>query len=64
MNVCAQEKTMQNDKKNLSRPSKDFIHDNNAIVKGLTFTVKYVGCIEVYNSMKILDFQTRSEVAR
>lgn len=60
--------SMQSDKNFLSRPSKDVLrkNENGAIANGgtVTFTVKYIGCIEVYASMKVLDFQTRSLVAR
>ena len=56
---------MQNDKNFLSRPSKDFVCDNEDLTgAGVTFTVKYIGCIEVLASMKVLDFQTRSLVAK
>lgn len=58
--------SMQNDKNFLSRPSKDFPRGNDTINKGeaVTFTVKYIGCIEIFASMKVLDFATRSSVAR
>lgn len=53
---------MQVDKNVLSR---DFPCESDAIVNGgVAFTVKYVGCIEVFASMKVLDFQTRSAVAK
>lgn len=57
---------MQNDKKFLSRPARKFLRDDDAISNGgvVTFAVKYIGCIEVYASMKVLDFSTRSLVAR
>ncbi|KAG7189041.1 hypothetical protein KM043_008632 [Ampulex compressa] len=32
--------------------------------EGITYTVKYIGCLEVYTSMKSLDFETRSCVAK
>lgn len=53
------------DKNSLSRP-KDFEVGDDTISSGsvVAFTVKYVGCIEVYASMKVLDFPTRSLVAR
>lgn len=37
----------------------------NAIMNGgKCFTVKYIGCIEIVTSMKLLDFQSRSLVAK
>lgn len=58
---------MQSDKNFLSRPSKNLTRENDIISSGgvVSFTVlKYVGCIEIYASMKVLDFSTRSAVAR
>lgn len=53
---------MQADKNFLSR---DFPREHDAIMNGgVTFTVKYVGCVEVFASMKVLDFPTRSAVAK
>lgn len=54
------------DKNFLSRPYKDVIRENNVIANGgtVTFNVVYAGCIEVYASMKTLDFSTRSLIAR
>lgn len=31
---------------------------------GVRFVVKYVGCTEILTSMKLLDFQSRSMVAK
>lgn len=31
---------------------------------GVSFSVRYIGCVEVKTSMKTLDFSTRSQVAR
>lgn len=56
---------MQSDKNFLSRPLKDLVCDNDELTgAGVAFTVKYIGCIEVLASMKVLDFQTRSLVAK
>lgn len=58
---------MQSDKNFLSRPLKDFLSESEeakCVKEGVTFNVKYVGSVEVYASMKVLDFQTRSAVAR
>jgi SHC-transforming protein 1 len=56
---------MQNDKNFLSRPMKDVTRETEDLISaGVTFDVKYVGCIEVFASMKVLDFTTRSLVAK
>jgi SHC-transforming protein 1 len=56
---------MQNDKNFLSRPIKDVTRETEELISaGVKFDVKYVGCIEVFASMKVLDFSTRSLVAR
>lgn len=58
---------MQSDKNFLSRPLKDFLSESEELRlanEGITFNVKYIGCIEVFASMKVLDFQTRSAVAK
>ncbi|CRL04974.1 CLUMA_CG018206, isoform A [Clunio marinus] len=54
------------DKNFLSRPLKNVVRENNIIGNGgtVTFNVTYVGCIEIYASMKALDFSTRSLIAR
>lgn len=35
-----------------------------AIMKGVTFDVHYMGCLEIKSSMKTLEFSTRSHVAK
>lgn len=30
----------------------------------LSSTAKYVGCLEIFTSMKVLDFETRSQIAK
>ncbi|CAO1331696.1 unnamed protein product [Diamesa hyperborea] len=47
----------KSDKKNNS-------NDSVILNGGILFSVKYIGCIEINTSMKILDFQTRSLVAK
>ncbi|KAK9890216.1 hypothetical protein WA026_010325 [Henosepilachna vigintioctopunctata] len=48
-----------------NKPSGGWIHCDKLIAKqGITYTVKYVGCLEVKASMKTLDYNTRSSVAR
>ncbi|XP_045481876.1 SHC-transforming protein 3 [Harmonia axyridis] len=49
----------------MNKPSGGWIHSDKLIAKqGVTYTVKYVGCLEVKASMKTLDYNTRSSVAR
>jgi SHC-transforming protein 1 len=58
---------MQGDKNFLSRPTRDLLRfpESEALTgNGVSFQVKYIGCVEVFASMKVLDFQTRSAVAR
>lgn len=55
---------MQNEHKFLSRSSSNRETEATGAGGVATFTVKYTGCIEVLASMKVLDFATRSFVAR
>ncbi|XP_034934049.1 SHC-transforming protein 1 [Chelonus insularis] len=49
----------------ISKPVRGWLHPDNLISKeGITYAVKYIGCLEVYTSMKSLDFETRSCVAK
>ncbi|XP_012231756.1 SHC-transforming protein 1 [Linepithema humile] len=49
----------------ISKPARGWLHPDNLVSKeGITYTVKYIGCLEVYTSMKSLDFETRSSVAK
>lgn len=48
-----------------SKPARGWLHPDQLILnEGVTFDVRYIGCLEVNTSMKILDFQTRSQVAK
>lgn len=38
--------------------------DDVILEKGVTFNVRYTGCVEVKTSMKSLDFETRTLLAR
>lgn len=47
------------------KPSSGWIHSDKLITKqGATYMVRYMGCLEVKVSMKMLDFKTRSSVAK
>jgi len=49
----------------ISKPARGWLHPDQLITKeGITYAVRYIGCLEVNTSMKSLDFDTRSQVAR
>lgn len=49
----------------VSKPSKGWLHSSEKISgPGVTYIVKYLGCIEVLRSMRSLDFNTRSQITR
>ncbi|OQR77676.1 SHC-transforming protein 1-like [Tropilaelaps mercedesae] len=49
----------------LSASSRTWLHQDNEILGlGVCYTVKYVGCLEVLTSMKSLDFETRTLIAK
>ncbi|XP_028317872.1 SHC-transforming protein 3 [Gouania willdenowi] len=49
----------------VGKPSRGWLHSNEKISgPGVTYVVKYLGCIEVLRSMRSLDFTTRSQITR
>ncbi|KAM8828974.1 SHC-transforming protein 3 [Spinachia spinachia] len=47
------------------KPSRGWLHSSEKISgPGVTYIVKYLGCIEVLRSMRSLDFTTRSQITR
>ncbi|XP_009993991.1 PREDICTED: SHC-transforming protein 3 [Chaetura pelagica] len=49
----------------VNKPSRGWLHLNEKILgPGVTYIVKYLGCIEVLCSMRSLDFNTRTQIAR
>ncbi|PNF36933.1 SHC-transforming protein 1 [Cryptotermes secundus] len=49
----------------ISKPARGWLHPDQLITKeGITYAVRYIGCLEVNTSMKSLDFDTRSQVAK
>ncbi|XP_042329180.1 SHC-transforming protein 4 isoform X2 [Sceloporus undulatus] len=49
----------------LSKPDKDFGQEGeSSLAAGISYTVRYMGCIEVLQSMRSLDFGTRTQVTR
>ncbi|KAG4066393.1 hypothetical protein HA402_007029 [Bradysia odoriphaga] len=53
------------DKSFCSKPSRGWLHTDQTILnEGVTFNVRYIGCLEIRTSMKSLDFSLRSRVAK
>ncbi|XP_043482025.1 SHC-transforming protein 1 [Leptopilina heterotoma] len=49
----------------ISKPARGWLHPDHLVSKeGITYAVRYIGCLEVNTSMKSLDFETRSCVAK
>ncbi|NWX43852.1 SHC3 protein, partial [Steatornis caripensis] len=49
----------------VNKPSRGWLHSSEKILgPGVTYIVKYLGCIEVLRSMRSLDFNTRTQIAR
>ncbi|XP_043283537.1 SHC-transforming protein 1 [Venturia canescens] len=49
----------------ISKPPRGWLHPDHLVSKeGITYAVRYIGYLEVYTSMKSLDFDTRSCVAK
>ncbi|XP_054277819.1 SHC-transforming protein 1-like [Macrosteles quadrilineatus] len=49
----------------MSKPARGWLHlDHTITKKGVTYAVRYIGCLEVKTSMKSLDFDTRFQVAK
>jgi len=49
----------------VNKPARGWLHPDHLIAKdGINYAVRYIGNIEVTTSMKILDFDTRSSIAK
>ncbi|NXU50612.1 SHC3 protein, partial [Turnix velox] len=49
----------------VNNPSQGWLHSSEKILgPGVTYIVKYLGCVEVLRSMRSLDFNTRTQIAR
>ncbi|XP_037969037.2 SHC-transforming protein 2 isoform X1 [Plutella xylostella] len=49
----------------VSKPARGWLHPDSVLAnEGVTYSVRYIGCMEVLTSMKKLDFDTRSQVAK
>uniref|UniRef100_A0A3P8URB7 SHC-transforming protein 1 n=1 Tax=Cynoglossus semilaevis TaxID=244447 RepID=A0A3P8URB7_CYNSE len=49
----------------VNKPTRGWLHlDNVVSTSGVSYTVRYMGCVEVLQSMRALDFNTRTQVTR
>ncbi|KAJ0182684.1 hypothetical protein K1T71_002053 [Dendrolimus kikuchii] len=49
----------------VTKPARGWLHPDSVLASdGVTYAVRYIGCMEVMTSMKKLDFETRSQVAK
>lgn len=49
----------------MNKPARGWLHPDQLMTKkGITYAVRYIGCLEVNTSMKILDFDTRFQIAK
>ncbi|XP_062452071.1 SHC-transforming protein 2 isoform X2 [Rhea pennata] len=49
----------------ISKPAQGWLHpDERVLGPGISYIVRYMGCIEVLRSMRSLDFNTRTQVTR
>uniref|UniRef100_A0A3Q3IKB9 SHC-transforming protein 1 n=1 Tax=Monopterus albus TaxID=43700 RepID=A0A3Q3IKB9_MONAL len=49
----------------VNKPSRGWLHSDNVVsTTGVSYTVRYMGCVEVLQSMRALDFNTRTQVTR
>jgi len=50
---------------NIGKPARGWLHPDHLLAKeGINYNVRYVGSLEVNSSMKVLDFDTRSLIAK
>ncbi|KAJ8005007.1 hypothetical protein DPEC_G00142180 [Dallia pectoralis] len=49
----------------VNKPTRGWLHlDNVVSTTGVSYSVRYMGCVEVLQSMRALDFNTRTQVTR
>lgn len=48
----------------IKAPTKAWIHSDDSLQDGISYKVKYIGCIGINESMKSLSFEIRTQVAR
>ncbi|TNN02609.1 SHC-transforming protein 1 isoform X3 [Takifugu rubripes] len=49
----------------VNKPTRGWLHSDGVVsTSGVSYTVRYMGCVEVLQSMRALDFSTRTQVTR
>uniref|UniRef100_A0A667Z888 SHC-transforming protein 1 n=1 Tax=Myripristis murdjan TaxID=586833 RepID=A0A667Z888_9TELE len=49
----------------VNKPIRGWLHSDNVVsTTGVSYSVRYMGCVEVLQSMRALDFNTRTQVTR
>ncbi|XP_043859986.1 SHC-transforming protein 1 isoform X1 [Dromiciops gliroides] len=49
----------------VNKPTRGWLHPNDKVMgPGVSYLVRYMGCVEVLQSMRALDFSTRTQVTR
>uniref|UniRef100_A0A671W8W1 SHC-transforming protein 1 n=1 Tax=Sparus aurata TaxID=8175 RepID=A0A671W8W1_SPAAU len=49
----------------VNKPTRGWLHSDSVVsTAGVSYTVRYMGCVEVLQSMRALDFNTRTQVTR
>ncbi|KAM9806921.1 SHC-transforming protein 1 isoform 3-T3 [Syngnathus typhle] len=49
----------------VNKPTRGWLHSDNVVsTTGVSYSVRYMGCVEVLQSMRALDFNTRTQVTR
>ena len=49
----------------VTKPAQGWLHPDHLVASdGLNYAVRYIGCVEVNTSMKVLDFKSRSAIAK
>ncbi|KAI5620510.1 SHC-transforming protein 1 isoform X1, partial [Silurus asotus] len=49
----------------VNKPTRGWLHSDNVVsTTGVSYMVRYMGCVEVLQSMRALDFNTRTQVTR
>jgi len=49
----------------VAKPPRGWLHPDHLFARdGINYAVRYIGCVEVNTSMKVLDFETRSAIAK
>nr|XP_043889772.1 SHC-transforming protein 1 isoform X2 [Solea senegalensis] len=49
----------------VNKPTRGWLHSDSVVsTTGVSYTVRYMGCVEVLQSMRALDFNTRTQVTR